>query len=295
MAEAATNESAGAEGSGVDAAEAARVEARAGALGWVPKEIYEQRGKDPSTWVDAATFVKRGRDFNKNQTRTIQQLQKEVETLRGTRQAFIELQTRENKALRQQLEEAERGARRAQEEARLSGDVDSVLAADDRIEAIRQEKAEAAAAAKRLEEEAKGVKAGPMGEVDLGDGRKAVPNPEYVAVMEEWIADGNQWFTSDPKMQRWAVDVGEALKRDFPDLQPRQFLGKVREVMEADFPHKFQRQQRSNKTTTTTARGAGAGRTTADLPEADRAIMRQLVAEGYYKSEQEFLNSYFSR
>jgi hypothetical protein len=113
--------------------------------------------------------------------------------------------------------------------------------------------------------------------------------------MDEWVADGNQWFNTDPKLRRWAIDVGEGLKRDFPDIAPKEFLAKVREVMEADFPNKFAGTQRANKTTTGAPRGAGSGRTTADLPEEDRAIMKQLIAEGFYKTEQDFLNSYFSR
>ena len=83
----------------------------------------------------------------------------------------------------------------------------------------------------------------------------------------------------------------------------RKFLDKVAAKIREEFPRSFRQAPGTppgDRVSGSSAGGASGspsgagGKTARDLPAADRALMRQFIADGMY-TEAEFLKSYFSR
>ena len=154
------------------------------------------------------------------------------------------------------------------------GEEETELALDDRIDTLKDEKAKLKAEAAAAETEAKK----PAPAAAAGDDST---DPVVLA----WVEDGNEWFRDDKRMNAYAVQVGEDLRRDGSKLMGRAFLDAVRTQMEEDFPSKFKKgnplRQRAGAMEAGGNGGNGgepAGRTEADLPKQDRDLMRKFVA-----------------
>ena len=253
------------------------IEAEATRKGWVPKEEFSG---DPSKWVDAKTFVDRGNKFNANLQREVERLRKQIESFEGTKQAFIKFTEERLAAKDAELKEAISQLRIQRSQAVREGEDELAVELEDRIDALKQQQKE--------------VKEIPVEQKQTG------PNMDD-PVLNDWIEDGNEWFRDDAKLRDYAVNLGNELIANGEKLRGRKFLDRVAEVMAEEFPRRFGRGKTSSggrvDPVAGESRGGGSskgGKTEADLPRADRELMRSLVSEGYTTKE-EFLKSYFSR
>lgn len=253
--------------------------------GWLPKDEYQG---DPAKWVDAKTFIDRGNKFNKNLQREVEQLKRKLEDFEGTKAAFRKFHEDTLAKKDAELQAAINALRVQRSQATMDGDHETAIALEDRIDELRAER--------------KAVKAV---EVEQTPPAVAPSNPAglHVEVLNEWIDDGNTWFREDPKLQAYAVSVGEDLIKSGEPLRGRRFLDKVAEIVAEDFPRKFK--QRSAATPTSPVAPAGSpsrsvpsagsrAKTEADLPPEDLKLMRQFIKEGWTTKEK-FLAGYFGR
>lgn len=245
--------------------------AQASIQGWVPKDKYTG---DPAKWVDAATFVERGRNFTKN-------LKKELETVKGrlaqldqNSKAFKAFHDRAMASQKAELETALAQLKREHREAIRDGDDDAADALEGRMETLNKEKEQLG---KQPVEE--------PGKPGADD-----PHPE----MQAWIEDGNQWFVTDAKLQAYATATAQELVAKGETARGRALLDKVTEIVKEDFPAKFSnpnRQRAGAAEAGSPAAQGRAGKTEKDLPEEDRALMNQFIAEGWTTKEK-FLKEY---
>lgn len=254
----------------------ASLEAEAARKGWKPKDQF---AGDPKDWVDAQTFVARGERFVKNLQKEVAGLKQKLDSFEGTKAQFVKFQTEIMEKKDAELADALRQLRVQRSEAQADGDHESVVALEDRIESVQKERV-------TTKEELEAVAA-------PAAAAKTV-NP----ILEEWIGDGNEWFQNDAKLRSYAIQLGDELRAQGETLTDRPFLDKVATLMAAEFPHKFggnaNRTRPGMAESGRTAAVASGAKSERDLPAADRALMKEFVAQGYMTKEK-FLTDYFSR
>lgn len=262
----------GASSSGLTEAQQQSIEARARAGGWLPKDQFT---KDESQWVDASTFVDRGKKYTSNLAKEVERLRAKVAEFEPTKQAFTKYHEDQMKAKDAEIAAAITELKIQRSRATREGEDEEAVAIDERIESLKRQK-------DSLKEETSAAVKNTQVIVDQA-------NP----VLDAWITDGNDWFKTDTKLRDYAVALGKEMKDSGESATGRAFLDKVRSVMEVEFPRKFGKTQRPGSTESGSTRtSSGGGKTAADLPEEDRALMKQFVKEGWVKSEAEFLKSY---
>jgi DNA repair exonuclease SbcCD ATPase subunit len=269
---------AGGEASDGGAAEASRqAEREALSKGWTPKDKFKG---DPAKWVDAKTFVERGKRFNQNLQNEVQTLKRQLEEFRGTATAFKKFHDEVMQQKEEEIEEAKKELKRRRREADREGDDDTVEKIDDRLELLDKKKDELKTQAAEVQ---------------------APANVQQVdPVLQAWIEDDNDWFRTDARLRAYSIEIGQELKRTQPKLEGRAFLDEVRRQMEEDFPKKFGYSAAAPRRTVVD--GGGSGRDSGgasvyserDLPKAERELMVQFIKEGWTTKEK-FLKSYFER
>ena len=250
--------------------------------GWVPKAKWVSQGKDASQWVDAATFNKRGEAFVNNLQAELAAVRRELEEFKGTAKAFAQFQKELMAKKDDEHQLAMRQLRLQHKEAIRNGEDDEALRLEDQIDELK-----AGAAAVKAE-----VKAPTPNE----------PDPQTAMIVEEWVEDGNLWFRENDKLRKFALALGDQMIAAGETSRGREFLDKVGERMRKEFPKTFRGTGSTPAGDKVSGSGnAGGGSNTGsgnysarDLPAADRALMRQFIADGMY-TEEEFLKSYFSR
>lgn len=259
--------------------------------GWKPESEYT--GPD-GKWVDAKTFVERGERFTKKLESEIDTLKRQVQAFEGTKAQFRKFFDDQMSKRDKEHADAIQSLRLQRSQATREGDDELALQLEDRIEATRKQqqalKDEATAAA---DERTEGVSASVGNE----------PN----SVLDEFIADGNDWFKNDEVLAKHAIAVGKQFRQQGEKAIGRKFLELVKEQVRADFPRRFkeldattatpQRQSAAGsagRAGTGNSDSATGGKTERDLPPEDLAVMRQFIKDGLYTKET-FLKSYFSR
>jgi hypothetical protein len=192
--------------------------------GWVEKDHY--RG-DPSDWVDAPQFVKRGREIlpilrknNENLQRDLQATKDQLKEFRAAAEEFKRFQAdsyqRKVNELNTRLEELKTS--RAQ--AISDGDGAKANALDDALDLTKDEIREAKQAAK--------VAATPA----------PAPPPQIEPDLQDWL-NTNTWFGQDRRKTAIANGIGESLRLEFPTLKGKAFLEKLDEVLSEEMPERF--------------------------------------------------------
>lgn len=250
--------------------------------GWVPKDQYSG---DPSKFVDARTFLDRGERFNSNLQREVAALKAKIDSFEGTKTAFKKFHEETIAAKDAQLKEAISSLRIQRSQAIREGEDETAIQLEDRIELLNDER--------------KSVKA-----IAPTQAPERQPGPNTAdPVFLEWVEDGNQWFSEDKALADFAVTLGEGLIANGETRRGRKFLDLVREQMEENFPRRFKeaasKTQRNNPVDggsgkASITKGVNGGKTEADLPAEDFALMKQFIKEGLTTKET-FLKSYYSR
>lgn len=248
----------------------------AGAKGWVPKEKYKG---DPDKWVDADTFLDRGKNFTKALQRKIADLERQAEDFQGTKAAFAKFQAESLAAKEAEISALIRVLKRDRNEAIRNGEDSEAEAYEDRITRAEHNR-----------------------EVTKQAFEQVTAPPQQAAqqidpVLSTWIEE-NPWYGDSPKMQAYCNEIGQELKAKGDKSFGAAFLAKVKAIVMEDFPQKFKNENRdrAGAVESNTRNGASAaigspGRRAADLPASDRALMRKFVSEGYM-TENQFLKDY---
>ena len=247
--------------------------------GWVPKEHY--RG-DPSKWVDAKTFVERGERFNKNLQREVESLKSELASFKGTAAKFAKFHEETVARKNEEIKEAISALRVQRAEALRDGDAQLSVELEDKIDSLKEQQS-------AVKEEAAAAKQPPQQQRDV--------------VLEEWIEDGNDWFKSEPKLRDYAIRIGTEM-RDVEGMavNGREFLDEVSRRMKRDFPRYFREQRDTSgrrgavddgASRDGNSSGSRGGYSERDLPDEDRQLMKEFVAQGIMTKEQ-YLAGYFS-
>ena len=265
--------------SGEPTAEQKAAESLAGSRGWLPKAQYKG---DPAKWVDAQTFNERGERFTANLQREVSELRETIKEFQGTKEAFKKFHDETIAKKNAELAETIKQLRIQKSEATREGDHEVAIALEDRIEELNKTK-EAVSDVEQKQE---------------GGAKASGPNPKD-PVLQEWIEDGNQWFDTDPALRSYAIALGESLIQNGETVKGRKFLDKLRGLMAEEFPRKFAKKETTPPAggkvsgSDSNSTGQGGGKTEADLPPEDLALMKQFIKAGWTTKEK-FLAGYFS-
>jgi hypothetical protein len=250
--------------------------------GWVPKERF--RGNE-SDWVDADTFVKRGREIlpilRKNNENLIKDLNATKEQLKEFREAAEEFKKFQKDAYERKAGEYEKRIQEIKEsraQAISDGDGQKVNALDDALDQAKEDLKEAKQAVK----EADTVK-------------EASPAPANIEPeLQTWL-DGNEWFGQDKRMTAVANGIGESLRLEFPTLKGKAFLEKLDEVLAEEFPNKFGKKQspasRVESGSGRQSRGSSNAQSYDNLPADAKAACDKFVKQKLMTKE-EYVASY---
>ena len=255
------------------------IHAEAETQGWVPKENFRGRESD---WVDAETFVKRGREIlpllRKNNDNLMKDLSATREQLKEFREAAEEFKKFQKDAYERKANEYERRILEIKEnraQAISEGDGQKVNALDDALDEAKDNLREAQQAVK-------------------DSVSTATAAPVMDAGLKVWL-ERNDWFGVDVRMTSLANGLGESIRKEFPELKGQPFIDKLDELLQEEFPNKFGK----SKTTPRSMVESGSGRqgrsssnsqSYDNLPSdakaaCDRFVKQKLMTREQYVSE----------
>lgn len=201
--------------------------------GWVPKDRFRGNEND---WVDADTFVKRGREIlpilRKNNENLIKDLNNTKEQLKEFREAAEEFKKFQRESYERKATDYEKRIQEIREsraQAISDGDGQKVNALDDALDEAKESFKEAKQAVKNVVATKELVEDTPAG-IDPG--------------FQIWL-DRNTWFGQDRRMTSMVNGIGESLRLDFPGLKGQPFLDKLDEAIAEEFPNKFGSKKKS--------------------------------------------------
>jgi len=267
----------------VEAPDPEQIEAESEAkkYGWKPKESFDLA---PDGWVDAKRFLELPSTQNKALRDAKRDLERRLDEEREARQA-------ENNGIRA-ASKAAVDAVRQQEQERYRND----------LAAIQQRQREAVGMADTqrfdaLEKQKQQLR--PPAPVWNEPPPNPPSNPAQDPVVIDYIAK-NEWAQDDALRQEgaWAIDAARNGGRTFKGLADQ--LAYAESVMKRKYPHMFQ-QAAPTRPTQSRVDGGGLGGSARrakgadDLPAADRAIGKEFVAEGVFKTLDDYAKAYFEQ
>jgi hypothetical protein len=229
--------------------------------GWVPQDEYN--GPEDK-WVDADTFVKKGKEINALLRKDNDFLKREVAEMKTTMMEFKKFHADTEKRA---YERAMSDLREQKKEAINTGDGDKVLQIDDAIDELKQARPVA--------------KAAPANQID----------PVFV----QWNED-NTWFGKDTELTNEANLIGEVIKRQNPTLIGSEFLDEVTKRVKKMYPEKFTNTNRARPSpvegTTAPKSNQKGGKGYNDLPPEAKAACQKFEKQGLITREA-YLKEYF--
>jgi len=257
------------------------VQHEAESQGWVPKERF--RGNE-SDWVDADTFVKRGREIlpilRKNNENLIKDLQATKDQLKEFREAAEEFKKFQRESYERKAQEYESQIREIKEsraQAISDGDGQKVNALDDALDQAKENFKEAKQSVK-----------------DVVSAKDPEPTPEAIDPgLQAWL-DRNTWFGQDKRLTGMVNGIGESLRLEFPLLKGQAFLDKLDEVLAEEFPNKFGKKQspssRVESGSGRQSRSGGNAQSYDNLPSeaksaCDRFVKQKLMTREQYVAD----------
>lgn len=258
----------------VDAPQHSEVEAEARKFGWRPQEEFKG---DPADWRDADEFLKRGREINGYLRKDLDKINKrnedlmrELSEMKGTVQEFKkfheETEKRAYERALQQLREEKKNAIR-------EGDGDRVIEIEEQMDALKEDQSKRQAAPQQQQQ-------------------PRVPDP----VFENWVNEGNQWYTTDREMQEFADATAITMHQRGSKLTGVEFMEAVKEKVKRAFPEKFQNENRTRPNAVegnSSARPTRGGKSYSDLPPEAKAACDKFVKQGLITQKQ-YVSEYFS-
>jgi len=259
-----------------EAPEASQFESEARAQGWVAAEEF--RGSE-SDWVDAETFVRRGKEImpilRKNNEKLLKELgeaRKIAEEARESAKEFREYQKQQFEKKTKDLEGQLEQLKQAKRDAITQGDGDRAIAIDDAMDDLKEQRLEAKEDLKAAEEKA-----------------KEVPQFTQDPILNTWM-EKNDWFGKDSRMTGVANGLGVSLRQENPNLNGQAFLDKLDSELQEMFPEKFGKKRTPNPmegSPNGTARpSVSSGKKTYNnLPPEAKAACDKFVKQGLMTKE----------
>ena len=229
--------------------------------GWVPQEDYN--GPEDK-WVDAETFVKKGKEINALLRKDNDFLKREVAEMKSTMMEFKKFHADTEKRA---YERAMSDLREQKKEAIAAGDGEKVLQVEDAMDELKVSRKEDKVAA-------------PAQQID----------PAFIAWQED-----NRWFGKDTELTAEANLIGEVVKRQNPALIGTEFLDEVTKRVKRMYPEKFTNANRSkpNPVEGSTAKPSGPrGKGFNDLPPEAKQACQKFEKQGLVTREQ-YVKEYF--
>ena len=258
--------------------ETLKLEKEARQFGWVPKEEF--RGSD-DVWVDAESFVQRGKEINPILRKNNERLMKELDS---TKRQMADFKEAAEEFKRFQKESYERKATELQSELALlkeqkkdainSGDGQLAVDLDDQMDALKE----------RQQEERKKA---------LVPERKV--EPEVTEEVTEWV-EANEWYSKDLKMRSAADAVAVQLNKEQPWLKGKAFF----EALDTELTSTFAAEKLGKRvrprspvdsSSVSTSRSSGSGKSYSSLPSDAKAACDKFVRQGLMTKE-EYVASY---
>lgn len=266
-------------------------QARARAMGWVPKEEYKG---NPDNWRDAGEFVRRGEEIlpivqerNRDLTRKLNELENRLN------QKDAEYQTNLSKiermsavALHRQREQLQGSYEAAMRQAAASADVD-------RYDQLSRDRDQAVAQFDRRIQET----------VNVQPQQQA---PQAPPEAQAWFEKNKSWFMADQALNMEAQAIHIALQKEHPYMPLADNLERVEKTIKQRYPQKFGMQP-TTPTASAVSYGAvesggsrlpsGAGnrqRGASDLPAEARAAAERFVKQGIFKDVNEYAREYWA-
>lgn len=252
-------------------------ESEARAQGWVAKEEF--RGSEDD-WVDAETFVRRGKEImpilRKNNEKLLKELneaKKAAEEAREAAKEFREYQKQQFERKTKEIESELQQLKQAKRDAITNGDGDRAIAIDDAMDELKGQHQQAKDELKAAEEKA-----------------KEVPQVTADPALNAWM-DKNDWFGKDSRMTGIANGLGVTLRQENPSLNGQAFLDRLDQELAELFPEKFGKKRVPNPmegTPSGTARpSVSSGKKTyTNLPPEAKAACDKFVKQGLMTKEQ---------
>ena len=232
--------------------------------GWVPQDEYN--GPE-DRWVDADTFVKKGKEINALLRKDNEFLKREVSEMKTTMMEFKKFHADTEKRA---YERAMLDLREQKKEAINTGDGDKVLQIDDAIDELKIARAQ------------EKVEVRPSNQ----------PDPTFV----QWNED-NPWFGKDTELTEEANLIGEVIKKRQPTLIGSDFLEEVTKRVKKAYPEKFTNTNRNRPSavegTTAPRASAKGGKGYNDLPPEAKAACQKFEKSGLLTREA-YLKDYFN-
>ena len=231
--------------------------------GWVPQEEYS--GPE-DRWVDAETFVKKGKEINALLRKDNEFLKREVSEMKSTMMEFKKFHADTEKRA---YDRAMLDLRDQKKEAINTGDGDKVLQIDDAIDELKQARA--------------------IEKVEVRPSNQ--PDPTFV----QWNED-NPWFGKDTELTEEANLIGEVIKRKQPTLIGEAFLDEVTKRVKKAYPEKFTNTNRARPSpvegTTAPKSNQKGGKGYNDLPPEAKQACQKFEKQGLITREA-YLKEYF--
>jgi hypothetical protein len=269
---------------------ASETETAARQMGWIPKEKYHGQAE----WMDAETFVKKGKEImpilqannkrlNERLSTTEAALQETKALLKAAGESIEELKNFRSQDNKARVKDQKAELLTALGEAKKSGDTETEVRLTDQLTEVNA----------ALKEADKPPAPKPAD--------STVPAP-LTQEAKAWMAE-NQWFGSDQRKTGYAMGLANEWKAQGKALGTQQFFDHVDEEMGKVFDSNRSRREGPGKVDATNNSSGGEGRgskTFADLPaDAKAACGRaalKLVGKGRaYKTEDEWRTAYTKR
>lgn len=263
---------------GVDEpAPAENFEREAKIQGWVPAENFRGREED---WIDAETFVKRGRELNPilraNNKRLVSQVEQLTAAQADMARTVAEFRQYHEDTEARAYARAVQDLKNQRKQALRDNDSEAVIEAEEAIEALDTEMYQKTQA------------------------RRAAPQQQGAvsAADVKAFTDRHDWFSTDKVKTSIVMGLGEVLHREHPELTGHAFLEELEQRMVEQFPQQFGNPRRNSASKVEggsqggSIRKPGSRKTAADLPPEARAAMKKYVGAKLL-TEAQYLKDYF--
>lgn len=256
-------------------ATAAKIEARARAMGWVPED--EWRGQPPKRgFMTPQEFLARAYANTPVMEERLDRMASEVEgtknkleettrRLAETSEVLQEMNERAKKTFQKGYQQARADIEAERDRAIEEADKEGVRAADKRLSELDEEHEGSPKAA---------GKAAPAA-------RQEQEQPRIAPDLVEW-KKGNSWFDEDDELQAIAITIDGRLAQKEPGMALGERLAKVSAEIRRRYPEKFRNARRDAPSAVNGAGNRGnssqrAGKTYADLPSEAKAACDRFV------------------
>lgn len=263
-------------------------EAEATRMGWAPKDKF--RG-DPEKWVDAKTFVERGKNM-------IPLLKENLERM-STKYGAMETELKEvKKTASEFLEFSRKSEERAYQRAKKEYDREVATLKVKMKAAVKSGDSDAY---EELEATMNTLEAPEKPETPAKDEtRKETKNTDETPELKAWM-ENNKWFNADKRMTKYAISVEADIAAENPGKNQAEILELISDEVKTRFPEKFKNQNREKGNSVDTGetegrRKSSGKRTFDDLPQeakdAYKNWARTFKESGKEYTKEEYLKNY---